>query len=157
VFTLLESVDDKSEIDEGDKHDIQFVESREDAAETFEAAEQSFHFVSTFVHFPIIFPRFKAVTFRRNNGDEAKVERELSRLVTLVCLVHQQVQRSVSRPQAFEQLAPLRCITGLAGRERERYGCSSIRGNHMNLGSPSTSGLSDRLRSVFFNAPVPSG
>ena len=43
-------------------------------------------------------------------------------------------------------------------RERgERYGCSSIRGNHMNLGGPTASGLADGLGSVFFNAPVPSG
>ena len=27
----------------------------------------------------------------------------------------------------------------------------------MNLGGPSTAGFADRLRTVFFNAPVPSG
>jgi transposase InsO family protein len=32
---------------------------------------------------------------------------------------------------------------------RTRYGCSSIRGNHMDLGGPPASGLSDCLRSVF--------
>jgi hypothetical protein len=33
-------------------------------------------------------------------------------------------------------------------RERERYCGSSIRGNHMNLGSPSTARFADGLRSV---------
>ena len=54
VVTLPESVDDEREIDEGDEHDIQFVESREDATEAFEAAEQSFHFVSMRVQFAFI-------------------------------------------------------------------------------------------------------
>ena len=59
--------------------------------------------------------------------------------------------------QPAEQLAPLRRIVGLARREGKGYGCSSIRGNHMNLGGPAAPGLADGLRSVFFNAPVPSG
>ena len=101
MFTLPESIDDKREIDEGDEHYIQFVESREDAAEAFESAEQSLYLVSTFVHFPIVFPRFKAIAFRRNNGDEAQVKRELSRLVTLVRLVNQEVQWPVRRPKAL--------------------------------------------------------
>jgi hypothetical protein len=42
-------------------------------------------------------------------------------------------------------------------RQREGYCRSSIRGNQMNLGVPSAAGLSNSLRSVFFNAPVPSG
>ena len=39
VFTLPESIDDEREIDEGDEHYIQFVESREDAPEAFKTAE----------------------------------------------------------------------------------------------------------------------
>ena len=45
----------------------------------------------------------------------------------------------------------------LARGEGERYGRSSIRGNHMNLGGPSAAGLADGLGAVFFRAPVPSG
>ena len=101
MFTLLESVDDKSEIDEGDKHDIQFVESREDATEAFESSEQSLHFVSTFVHFPIVFPWLKAIAFWRDNGDEAQLKSELSRLVALIRLVHQQVQWAIRWPEAL--------------------------------------------------------
>ena len=157
VFTLSESIDDEREVDEGDEHDIQFVESREDAPEAFETTEQPFHFVSAFVHFPIVFPRFKAVALWRNNRDETQVQCELSCLVAFICLVHQQVQWPIGRPKALKQGSPLRCITGLSGRKRECYGCSSIRGNHMNRGGPSGPALADSLRSVFFNAPVPSG
>jgi hypothetical protein len=38
VFTLPESIDDEREIDEGDEHYIQFVESREDAPEAFKCS-----------------------------------------------------------------------------------------------------------------------
>ena len=59
--------------------------------------------------------------------------------------------------ELVKQSAPFRRVVGLSGREGERYGCSSIRGNHMNLGGPTATGLADGLGSVFFNAPVPSG
>lgn len=49
----------------------------------------------------------------------------------------------------FEQCSSVRRVAGLTGRERERYGCSSIRGNHMNLGCPSSAGFADGLRSIF--------
>ena len=58
-----------------------------------------------------------------------------------------------SEPAIPEQLAPLRRIVGLARREGKGYGCSSIRGNHMNLGGAAAPGLADGLRSVFFNGP----
>ena len=51
----------------------------------------------------------------------------------------------------------MRRIVIIARRQRECYGRSSIRGNHMNLGVPSAAGLANGLRSVFFKAPVPSG
>ena len=84
------------------------------------------------------------------------VQRKLSGFVTFVRFVHQQVQRSIRWSEAFEQRSSVRCIAGLTGRQRERYGCSSIRGNHMNLGCPSSARLADGLGSIF-NAPVPSG
>jgi hypothetical protein len=46
VFTLPESIGDEREIDEGDEHDIEFVESRADAPEALQAAEQPFQFGS---------------------------------------------------------------------------------------------------------------
>jgi hypothetical protein len=71
--------------------------------------------------------------------------------------VHQQMQRPRGVTQIAQQLATLGCVVGLAGRQRKRYGRSSIRGNHMNLGGPSCAGLADGLGAVFFRAPVPSG
>ena len=68
-----------------------------------------------------------------------------------------QRQRRGQRPQTAEQLAALRGVVRLAGREREGYRRASICGNHMNLGGPSAARFADRLRTVFFNAPVPSG
>ena len=67
------------------------------------------------------------------------------------------MKRPIRRAQAAEQCAPGRCIVRLARRQGKRYGRSSIRGNHMNLGGPPASGFADGLGAVFFNAPVPSG
>ena len=62
-----------------------------------------------------------------------------------------------SRCGPRQQLASFRRVVGLSGGEGEHQSRSSICGNHMNLGGPSSTGLADGLRSVFFNAPVPSG
>jgi hypothetical protein len=43
----------------------------------------------------------------------------------------------------LQQRASFWRIASLAGGQRERYGCSSIRGNHMNLGGPSATGFSN--------------
>lgn len=88
VFTLSEPIDDEREIDKGEKHHVQFFEPRKDAAEAFEAAKQALNFVSALVHFPIIFPWFKAIAFGRNDGNETQVERELPCLVTFIRLIH---------------------------------------------------------------------
>lgn len=143
LFTLSEPIDDEREIDEGEEHHVQFVESGEDTTEAFKATKQAFNFISALVHFAVVFPWRKTVAFGRNNGNEAKIERELPRFVAFVCLVHKQVQWPIRPSKASQQGAPFWCITRLAGRERERYCCSSIRGNHMNLGGPSTSRFSD--------------
>src|SRR5258708_15732513 len=71
--------------------------------------------------------------------------------------VHDPRQARRHGPQIAEQFTSFRSILSIAGRERKGYCRSSIRGNQMNLGSPSASGFADGLGSVFFNAPVPSG
>ena len=60
-------------------------------------------------------------------------------------------------PEAVEKLAPFRRVVRLSGREREGQGRPGIRGNHMKLGGPASTGSADRLGAVFFSAPVPSG
>ena len=40
MLTLTESLDDKGEVEESEKDDIEFVEAGEDATEAFESAEK---------------------------------------------------------------------------------------------------------------------
>jgi hypothetical protein len=156
-FTLSDPVDDEREIDASKGHDVQFVESGKNATEAFEMTKQTFHFVSALVHFAVVFPRSKTVASGWNNGNETQVERELSGLVAFIRPVHEQVKWPIGAPKVLQQGTPFGRIIRVARGECKGYGCSSIRGNHMNPGGPSTSGFSDCLRSVFFNAPVPSG
>src|ERR1700676_1328926 len=67
------------------------------------------------------------------------------------------MKRRRQRADATQQFTSFDRIGSLACGEREGYGRSSIRGNHMNLGGPSAARFSDGLGAVFFNAPVPSG
>ncbi|KWF32752.1 hypothetical protein WL88_25765 [Burkholderia diffusa] len=98
------------------KHQIQFVEAREDATKALQSTEQPLDFVATFVHFPVVLPRLDARAQRRNDRDEAEIKRELSGFVAFVRLVHQQVQRPIRRSQAFEQCSSVRRIASLTGR-----------------------------------------
>src|ERR1700679_3085106 len=100
-------------MDEAEKHDIELIEPGKDATEALQAAEQSFHFVTTLVHFSVIRPRLKTIAFRGNNGNKAKVERQLACLITFVSLVHQQVQWLINRAKALQQSTPHRSITSL--------------------------------------------
>ncbi len=142
---------------EGEEHDVEFIETGEDTPKTLESAEEPLDFVPAAVEHAVVFPRLQAVALGRHDGNPPKIQSQLAGLVVLVGTVHQQRQRRGQRPQAGEQIAALRGVVRLAGRERKRYRRSSIRGNQMNLGGPSTAGFADRLRTVFFNAPVPSG
>ena len=90
-------------------------------------------------------------------GMNPKAQGELAGLIALVCPVHQQGQAWALRAKTGQQLTPFRRVVGLSRRERERYGGSSIRGNHMNLGAPAAPGLADRLRSVFLARPCHRG
>ena len=142
---------------EGEEHDVEFIETGEDTPKTLESAEEPLDFVPAAVEHAVVFPRLQAVALGRHDGNPPKIQSQLAGLVVLVGTVHQQRQRRGQRPQAGEQIAALRGVVRLAGRERKRYRRPSIRGNQMNLGGPSTAGFADRLRTVFFNAPVPSG
>src|SRR5271163_5147816 len=95
--------------------------------------------------------------FGGTTGIMPQVEHQLPGLVALVGAIHQHANALRHRPQLGEQGASLGRIVRVARRQGEDYGRSSIRGNHMNLGVPSAARLADGLRSVFFNAPVPSG
>ena len=72
----------------------------------------------------------------RNHGRISQRQSQLACFVAFVCAVHDETKRSILLAQTIEQLASFRGIMGLAWGKRERYGRSSIRGNHMNLGGP---------------------
>jgi hypothetical protein len=144
-------------MDESHKHDVQLLESGEDAPEPLKPSEQALDFIASAIHDTVILPRFNPVGFGRHNGDEAQVQRKLPGFLAFICPVHQQAHGPVGFAHCAEQPAAFGRIVGLARRQCKRYGRASIRGNHMNLGCPSASGPSDGLGAVFFNAPVPSG
>ncbi len=129
-----------------------FSIAREDPAITLEPAKQALDLIATLVHLAV-----DARLYRWHHWNETQIQCQLPCLVAFVGTVHQQMHRPAGRPKTAEQAPAFGCVVRLPRREAERHGRSSIRGNHMNLGVPSPSGFSDGLRTVFFNAPVPSG
>ena len=124
---VLDAVfDDESEVKEGEEHDVEFIETGEDTPKTLESAEEPLDFVPAAVENAVVFPRLQAVALGRHDGNPPKIQSQLAGLVVLVGTVHQQRQRRGQRPQAGEQIAALRGVVRLAGRERKRYRRSSI-------------------------------
>ena len=78
------------------------------------------------------------------------------RLVAFIRLVHDQMPRQWWRRRS-QQLPAFRRVARLASRQRERQRMAFIRRDQMDLGRPAPARLADRLRPVFFKAPVPSG
>jgi len=144
-------------VDEGDEDDIELVEPAENAAKSLESSEQSFDLVALSVDGTVVFPRRQTISLGRNNRDVTQIKCQLVGLVALISTIHQQVDGRIDRTEGKQKLPALRRIVGVTGREGEAYGCSGICGNQMNFGGPPTSGFSDGLGAVFFNAPVPSG
>lgn len=140
-------------MDEGHEDDVQFIEPREDTAESLESPEQALDFVSALVHGAIVFPRGEPVGLGRHNRDESEIQRQLTGLIALVGFIHEQMKRFGLWPHAGDQVAPWRRVVGVAWRERESYGRSGIRGNQMNLGGPAAAGFADGLRAVFLALP----
>ena len=120
-----------------------------------EPTEQPLDFVAATVQQAVVFPRLQAGPTRRNDRNPSKIQRQLTGLIVLIGAVHQQRERLGQRPQSGQQIAALGSVVHLAGRERERYRRSSIRGNQMNLGAPSAVAIGQSLGDL--NAPVPSG
>ncbi|KVV59230.1 hypothetical protein WK90_15785 [Burkholderia cepacia] len=90
------------------------LSTREDATKALHSTERPPDFVATFVQLPVVLPRLNVRAQRRNDGDEAEIERELSGFVAFVRLVHQQVQRPIRRFQTFEQCSSVRRVAGRA-------------------------------------------
>src|ERR1700688_75089 len=139
------------------EHDVELLETGEDPTVALQAPEEPFDFVSTLVNLLAVFPGIYPGGQRRHYRREAQVKCQLAGLVALIGAIHDQVHRAIGSAQRGQQLAAFGAVASLSGRERESYCRSSIRGNHMNFGGPSSSGFADGLRAVFFSAPVPSG
>src|SRR4029077_2317708 len=148
---------DQGEMNKGDDHHVELLEAGEDASKALQTAKQPLDFVAPFVDGLAVVPSCDAGYLGRHHRNKSESQRQLSRFVTLVGAVHDQVQAPARWAQRFKQLAPLGRIVRLASRKGKGYCRSSIRGNHMNFGGPSPWGSADGLRAVFFSAPVPSG
>ena len=56
MLTLSKGLDDEGEGDEGEEDTVQFLEAGEDAAETFQPAEEAFDFIAFLVEGPVVVP-----------------------------------------------------------------------------------------------------
>lgn len=140
-------------MDKGQEHHIEFLEAREDAAEAFKAAKQSLDFIAPAVHCTIVLPSGDAVLFGWDDGDEAKIERQLSRVVTFVSPIHQQMNRPGRGTKSIQKLAAFRRVVGIAGRKGEGNRGSGIGCHQMDLGRPAAARLAYGLRTVFLTHP----
>ena len=114
MLTLTEGLDDQGEVEESEEDDIEFIESREDAA------EEPLHLVALAVQSLIILPGLEAVVAGLNHREVAKIESQLERGVVLVGLVQDEIQRGGQRSDASPQRAAFDRVGGLARRESER-------------------------------------
>ena len=144
-------------MNEAPKHDVQLLESGEDAPESFESSEEAFDFIAPAIHDTVVLPRLDPIGFGWHNGDEPQVQRKLPGFIAFIRPIHQQAHGPVGFAHGTDQFPAFGRVVCLTRRQGKRYGRASIRGNHMNLGCPSASRLADGLGAVFFNAPVPSG
>ena len=153
MFTLSESFDDECEVEEADEEHVELLEAGEDSAEALEPAEQPLDLVALLVKGTVVLLGLDAIGLRRNPRNHAQIEHQLPCLIAFISLVHQHRQAFRHARQLPQKLAAFRCIVRVAGRQREGYGRSSIRGNHMHFGVPSASALADGLWAVFLERP----
>ena len=158
MLTQKQEVDNKSKKQEAQENNIQLIVPRSNTTKPFDPAEKTFDLVSSLVKLHIIRPGFLRVALGPNDRLQTTFFRKTTSRRSTIGLIHQQfAPGSQQLPQPLYQLAPFRTIMGIAGREMKNQRAIGTRGNQMNLGGPSSPGLTDRLRPPFFKAPVPSG
>ena len=107
-----ECICDQCKMDKEGEHHIKLVEAREDPAESLEAAEQPLDFIAFFVQATVIVPRLSSVTFRGHYRGHPKISHQLTRFVSFVGTIHDDVLGGQWRlPQ---QRTALGSITGMA-------------------------------------------
>ena len=158
MLTQKQEVDNKSKKQESQENNIQLIVARSNATKPFNPAEKTLDLVPSLVKPCIIPPGFLRVALGRNDRLQPAFFRKTTCCHPTIGFIHQQFASGGQQlPQHLYQLAAFRAIMGIAGREMKNQRTVGTRGNQMNLGGPSSPGLSDRLRSPFFKAPVPSG
>ena len=108
----IKRIGDERKVDKEGEHHIKFVKPCEEPAESFQAAEEPFHFISLLVQLLVVFPWLPTITFRRDHGDEAKIAHQLARFITLIGSVHDNVRGH--RLCALQQRTPFWRIAGIA-------------------------------------------
>ena len=88
MLTLSQGLHE-SEVEESEKHDVELVEAREDAAESLESAEESLDLVAAAIKHAVVFPRLQAVALGRHDGNPSKFQSELACLVVLIGAVYE--------------------------------------------------------------------
>jgi len=145
-------------MNEKHEHAIQFVESGEDPLKALLLTNQPFDLVAFFVHLLAIFPDTQAIAFRRHDWKHFKRQYQLARFIAFIGFVHDDMcPFPTSIFKGSQQFPSFRRITRLARRKREGHGCSGVGSNHVNFGCPACARFTNRLWTVYFNAPVPSG
>ena len=158
MLTQNQEVDNKSKKQEANENDIQLIVSCSYTTKSFDSTEKALDLVPSLVKPCIIPPGFLRVALGRNDRLQPAFFRKTTCRRSAIGFIHQQfASRGQQLPQHLYQLTAFRAIMGIAGREMKNQRTSGTRGNQMNLGGPSSPGLSDRLRPPFFKAPVPSG
>ncbi|GAB1719453.1 MAG: hypothetical protein NTAFB09_11840 [Nitrosospira sp.] len=97
-----ECFNDQSEVDEGNKHHIKFLEAGEDTPESLQSSEQSLNLVTPPIHSFVVFPRLNPIGFGRYYRDETKLQHQLPRFVPFVGSIHQQMNWPAGLAQAAE-------------------------------------------------------
>jgi len=74
VLTLSQRFNDQGEVDEGDEHHVELLESREDASESLQASEQPLYLVAPLVHLTIVLPSADPIALGRNHRNEIQIK-----------------------------------------------------------------------------------
>lgn len=148
MLTLSQGNNNEGEQDEINEKDIKLFIMREHPLKNLKLSEKTLDFTAFFVQLTIIVPQIKAVCLGRDN-------QRIANSTAVLRVSSPSYARSISRFVPFAALlssrksAPFGRVMYVARQKAKHYGCSSIRGNHMNLGCPTASRSPDALLSCF--------
>ena len=145
-------------MNEEHENTIEFVESRKDSPKPFQASKQAFDFIALLIHFLAVLPRTYSIALGWHNRVHFKFHDQLACFIALISSIHNHMRAFPAFIfKGLQQLSAFRRITGLSWRKRKSHRRSGICGNQVNFGGPTCARFTNRLWTVFFNAPVPSG